>query len=1209
MADGSRVSPDGEVVISLLIGDEEFLITCLVLRDFPYELLFGLKFMISAPVDIISSEDKIVIGINRTEFRLSRSIRPNEAPVFLSETVAIPAYTEAAARISIPDQMLGTILIEGNLSHIGVLVTPTLSRPFDLNGTMTAYCCLINHSPNTLHIAENTQIGTAIPINDAQCLTIGEEDEDDIRDEIRPPVIAEQIDIKQLNFDDNISPENRAMFETMLQRVGLDLFSVHAYDLGHTDLVKHHIDTGDSRPIRCAPYRKSFQERKRIHDMVQEFKKNGLVRDSQSDWAAPVVLVPKKDGSKRFCCDWRKLNAVTKKDSMPIPRVDDTLDRLSGSAWFTTADFTCGYYQVDMAEDSIEKTAFITPDGLYEWTQLGMGLCNAPATFMRLMYQVLGPLMWTNAMAYLDDVVIFSKTFEDHVQHVEAVFTAIKKAGLKLKPKKCSFAKTRIEYLGHIVSKEGILPHPNKLKDIAEFPAPKCVKQVQQFLGLAGYYRRFKKDFAATARPLTQLLNKGAPWIWGTNEQNAFEELREALITPPILAHPDMEKPFIVSTDASSFATGGVLKQLGDDGLIHVIAYTSRNMNSAQRNYSATERECLAVIHAVDKFRPYLYGNKFTIVTDHCALCWLMTVKNPNGRLVRWSLALQDFEFEIEYESGRKHLDADALSRIAEDLAPEVEEKPLLALSIGDGDARIRDLQREEAWLQPILQHLTDPSTPVGRGVERRARAFELKNGLLLRRVMTTEGQKLVPVVPKKMRAEILESLHDHVTAGHLGVSKTWKRIRSRFYWPKMYHDVAHYVLSCKVCGATKICHQAPPGLLQPIPPTTKPFERVAIDKLGPFLTSIDGNVHILVLTDYATRMAFARAVPNGTAEEAAKFLVEEIFLRHGAPKEILTDRGREFMNRLFAAVTATFGTKHQTTTAYHPRTNGLCERFNGTLAKMIAAYTKDHRDWDRFLPHLLFAYNTSVHDVTGYSPYFLLHGIEPTLEVQRRLAGNGAVDEQFTFENIMYAIKAREIAASHTIRSQEQAKERFDKHRREQTYTPGNLVWIRRIHRVLGKTEKLLPAYLGPFKIIAQTAANDYQVEDAAGKTDVVNVERLKPYLQRDESFCSPTTNRDSHPAPGVVENEHPGDSDDQIIEAWEMPDASMLMPQLENTENQEVDRLSNGDTEILSNDESENQVASSSSQPAESLGYQTRYGRVSRPPAWIQRCAPSTL
>ena len=564
-----------------------------------------------------------------------------------------------------------------------------------------------------------------------------------------------------------------------------------------------------------------------------------------------------------------------------------------------------------------------------------MGLCNAPATFQKLMYKVLGTLLWKVSMAYLDDIIIFSKSVDDHATHLDAVLSKLKQAGLKIKLPKCEFGKERLQYLGHVVDGRGVSPDPENLKAVYEFPVPKTPKEVMRFLGLAGYYRRFIESFSTISKPLSSLTPSGVPFQWTEECENAFQTLRARLCQAPILKHPEFNKPFYLYSDASAYGIGVILKQDDDNGSRKVVAYASRTLNQAEQNYSATERECLAIVFGTQKFRPYLFGTKFTVVTDHCALCWLMKVRNPNGRLARWSLCLQEFDYEIQYKSGKTHLDADALSRAPVDPPPDVEIEPALVLEEDDW-VSVRSQQLKEPWLRLIIEYLEreDDAQRVKRSVTKAARCYEMKNKMCHRKILGTSGFKSVLVVPKEMRQDLMYSLHDEKSCGHLGLTKTWERIRERFFWPKMYPDVKNYVLSCQECGKQKTFHQKPVGLLQPLEPVSKPFQRVGLDKLGPFPESNNGNKHIFVCTDYATRTAIAAPSRLGTAEEAAKFFVSRVILEHGAPSELVTDRGREFVNDLFTMVTKLHSVKHNKTTSYHPKTNGQTERFQQNISR-----------------------------------------------------------------------------------------------------------------------------------------------------------------------------------------------------------------------------------------------------------------------------------
>ncbi len=420
----------------------------------------------------------------------------------------------------------------------------------------------------------------------------------------------------------------------------------------------------------------------------------GVIRKSNSPWSSPVTMVIKPNGKWRFCIDFRKLNGITRKDNHPLPRIDMLLEKFEGSKWFSTMDMASGYWQVEMDEKDIEKTAFITHEGLYEWTVMPFGLTNAPATFQRTMQMVLGELFYTVAPVYIDDIIVHSKTFQDHMRDIENVFEKIQGANLKLGPEKCKFCFEEIKFLGHIIGKDGIKTDPAKIEKVKNYPKPTNITQLRGFLGLAKYYRKFIKDFAKIAKPLNELTKgfKSKPLetrngikmkrkksekeknredeefmnSWKENQEKAFEALKKKLITAPVLMYPNFEKEFILYTDASKIALGAILHQVGKDGKEHVIAYENKTLGPAEQNYHTTELECLAVVWAIEKFDYYLEGNKFKIITDHIALKWLFNKAIPKGRIGRWIARLQPYicNMEIIHKSGKRHTNADALSRI-----------------------------------------------------------------------------------------------------------------------------------------------------------------------------------------------------------------------------------------------------------------------------------------------------------------------------------------------------------------------------------------------------------------------------------------------------------------------------------------------------------------------------------------------------------------
>ena len=488
-----------------------------------------------------------------------------------------------------------------------------------------------------------------------------------------------KIEEKKSEYQIGKLTDKQKMDFEQLMRKNKDIFAKDRDDLGKTGLVKHTIDTGDAKPIKQRAYQTSQKEKQVINEEVKRMLKQGIIRKSNSPWTSPVVLVRKKDGKYRFCIDYRKLNSITKKDNHPLPRIDDMLEMFRGSQWFTTLDLASGYWQVEMDEKDREKTAFITYDGIYEFNVMPFGLCNAPATFQRLMHTVLEDLIFKKAPVYIDDINVHSKIFEQHLKDLEQVFMKIRKAKLKLKLGKCHFCYPEIKFLGYIVGKDGIKTDQEKIEKVKNFPRPTNITELKSFIGLASYYRRFIEGFSKISKPLTELQEgisftknkminkmikkKNIEENWTDKQEKCFLELKKRLTEAPVLMYPDFDKPFKLYTDASGKALGAVLQQKGIDEKEHVIAYASKSLTKAEQNYSTTELECLAVVWAIEKFHHYLMGEKFTVVTDHYALKWLRT-QPIKGRIGRWILKLQAYDFEVEYKEGKRHSNADALSRI-----------------------------------------------------------------------------------------------------------------------------------------------------------------------------------------------------------------------------------------------------------------------------------------------------------------------------------------------------------------------------------------------------------------------------------------------------------------------------------------------------------------------------------------------------------------
>jgi hypothetical protein len=890
---------------------------------------------------------------------------------------------------------------------------------------------------------------------------------------------------KEIHYQlgDELNEEEIIILEEILKK-NRDCFAADITELTVTDRIEHDINTGDHLPIKKWPYRIAPIERREIQRQVKEMLDQGIIEESKSPWASPVVLVKKKTGEFRFCIDYRQLNNITKKDAFPLPRIQDLLDSVGGAKYFTTLDMKSGYHAIPMKKEDREKTAFVTPDGHFQYKVMPFGLTNAPSTYQKMITTLFAGKIWKNCLAYLDDVIIYTQTFDDHLEEIKEVFNLLREANLKLNPEKCVFAAKEVKYLGHIIAEKGITPDPSKVQAVMDFPRPTTVKEIRSFIGLSSYYRKFIKNFAQISGPIVKLTKKDQPYKWREEQEESFKQLKQALCDAPVLTHLMEECEVELHTDASGFGIGVVLVQKEAEGE-KVLGYASRRLSKAEINYTITEKECLAIVYGIAQFRPYLYGRKFTIVTDHCALCWLTKVKNPNGRVCRWSLMLQEYNYEVRYKTGRKHLDADCLSRAPIE-TEEVDDNEIWRIDLDEDELQdFRDEQIKDKQVKKIIERLQ-------KGIP--DKKYRMKNQLLYHQRNKQPIHQLRVVVPIDIRPRILEENHDHSTAGHLGITRTIDRISKKYYWPKMKQYIYHYVRTCKKCQMRKGTKIAKEGLLIEMTIATEPFEKIGIDHLGPFPKSDEGNKHIIVAIDYHTKWVEIEAVPDTSAYFVIKFLKEKIINQHKKPKQIITDLSSTFRSKFFTSELQELEIKHLKTSGYHPRTNGLVERFNRTITDMISFYTSEtQKDWDVELKNLQFAYNTSKQESTQASPYQLLHGNDPvTSKDQKR----GVETHELTPEQTE---TLRQKVIKNMKKIQTKSKERFDRGRSSTIYRPGDKVLLYVPTRKKGRSEKLLTQFKGPYEVVERIYENNYKILDRkTTKKMMVPVERMKRFHVR---------------------------------------------------------------------------------------------------------------
>ncbi len=637
--------------------------------------------------------------------------------------------------------------------------------------------------------------------------------------------------------------------------------------LGRTDVLKHCIYNSQQVPIKQRPYRMSPVKQALVKGQLDEMLTTGIVEPSCSGWASSVVLVPKKDGSMRFCVDYRKLNALTESDAYPLPNITEILESLSGAAIFSTVDLNSGYWQVALDPSSKQKTAFITPSGIFQFNVMPFGLKNAPATFQRLMETVLGELRGILCFVYIDDIIIYSSTLTQHLQDLQAVFCKLKDAGLTINLKKSKFFLKEISFLGHVVSTQGIMADPSKIEAIRSYPVPTCLKEGQRFLGLAGWYHRFVLNFSQIAEPINALKKKGRKFHWSDQCQQAFEQLKTCLSSPPVLGHPNLQQAFTVYTDASDTGLGAVLTQRREQGMEEVIAYASRRLNPAETNYSVTEKECLAVVWALERWQHYLEHRLFTVVTDHSALQWVMSSTKTTSRLIRWALRLQKFDFVIEYRKGKLNAAPDALSRMSNLPACN-----LFTSLNNEGDFPITvvglwEEQHKDPEIQKIFKEMAENNQDASE-------KYEVVEDKLYLKTPLSKGQVQYRMyLPKCLTPTLLQHYHSHPLSGHGGIFKTYKRLQNVVFWPKMWTDVKNYVKCCKKCQIYKHDNQKPAGKLQPIT-TTRPNEMLGVDLMGPLPTSSPHrHEYLLVCVDYFTRWVEMFPIHKATAQTIAEIL------------------------------------------------------------------------------------------------------------------------------------------------------------------------------------------------------------------------------------------------------------------------------------------------------------------------------------------------
>lgn len=823
-------------------------------------------------------------------------------------------------------------------------------------------------------------------------------------------------------------------------------FAQHAFDVGNVKDYECRIDLSSSKFIAKKPYRCTYDDQVEINNQVTELLKYNMISESRSPFASPVTLQYKKVGlgstkeKTRMCCDFRELNKITIPESQPFPLIDEIIIKSRGCSWYSALDINLAFWSIPIRPEDRHKSAFITQRGHYEWRSMPFGLKTAPATFQRILSGVLRRNGLSDfCINYLDDILVFSKSYEDHVSHLRMLFNCIYKEGFRLSFRKCNFAKQSIEYLGHVLSSDYVKPLNDNLISIQNFPIPSTTRHIKQFLGKINFYRKFIPNSASLLEPLHNLLRKRTPFVWSTQCQISFDTVKTLLTSEPILAIFDRTKSTLIYTDASGIGVGAVMKQKQDDGFEKPVAYFSRKLSEAQRKKKAIYIEAYAIREALRFWRYWLLGHRFTVITDHKPLEHLNLKARTDEELGDLAHELLQYDFDVIYRPGSYNSEADCLSRnpVIDPPSDVVPESPLLQsfnfLSLND----IHSLQSS------IVQGPSD----------------KLKSGVIFRKFKS--GSYIV--LDAENGKKLVNKVHSHF--GHIGAGHCISIVSKHFRFPRMYNICREISRKCTVCIANKTRRIRRSGTLGHFGPASRPFEIMSLDTIGGFGGNNSSKRYLHLLVDHFSRYAFILCTSGQSSRDFISLLKSVLSIHH--IETLLTDQYGGLSSDEFASFCNSSNINHVFVAVDCAFSNGLNERTGQTLVNRIRCARNDpsspNSSWTSFATRCVSEYNSSPHSVTGFSPSYLLYGDSSNVIPLELCIPSDLVTD-------------RELALRNSIMYHNRNKRRFDRTRTDLSFSVDDYVFIDNGNKL--NRSKLDPVRIGPFRISKKLSSHVYEID-----------------------------------------------------------------------------------------------------------------------------------